>query len=43
MNHARRKMMQRKLGKSSTFVCAVMCQEKRNCPKKRKKRAAKTA
>jgi hypothetical protein len=42
MNHSRRKRMKNKLGGSSTFICAVMCQEKRNCSKKRKKRAAKT-
>lgn len=43
MNHSRRKRMQNKLGYSACQVAAIMCQERRNCVKKRKKRASKTA
>lgn len=40
--HRRRKRMQRKLGYNSCRVGAIMCQEKRNCSK-RKRYATTTA
>lgn len=38
MNIRRRKRMQAKLGYNSCRIAAIMCQERRNCQKKRRRK-----